>query len=199
MGTFAVVLVLAYSIILHEVMHGVVAYANGDPTAKIRGRLTLNPLPHMDLFGTVILPAALIFTQAPFIIGWAKPVPFDPRYFRRFRTGLVTVALAGPVTNLVLAALFAVALRSVGPNGEGAAVLYYGVALNLMLALFNLLPIPPLDGSKIFAALLPLSVQRVYFRGERWGLLAVLLLMVTGVLGAILLPFYRYALRALLG
>lgn len=194
-----VLAVLAYSIILHEVMHGVAAAANGDLTARRAGRLTLNPLPHVDVLGTLVLPGLLLLVQAPFLIGWAKPVPFDPTYFRHRRSGIVSVALAGPATNVALAALFAALYRPLQAAGSPLTpVMLYGTALNVMLALFNLLPLPPLDGSKVLAVLLPAALRRRYFALERWGFVLVLALLYTGVLGRVLLPIYRRILGALL-
>ena len=192
--TALVLLILAYSIILHEVMHGFVARLNGDPTAERMGRLTLNPLPHVDWVGTMILPAILVLVHAPFFIGWAKPVPFNPIYFRRIRLGTFLVAAAGPATNLVLAAAFALALKGLRPHEPFATALFYGFSLNVMLALFNLIPVPPLDGSKMLAMLLPAGLRRAYLSLGRWGLLLILLLMYQGLLFRFLLPLYKKTL-----
>jgi Zn-dependent protease len=187
-------IVLAYSIILHEVMHGFVARLNGDPTAGQMGRLTLNPLPHVDWIGTVILPIALVLFHAPFFLGWAKPVPYNPIYFRRVRLGTFLVAAAGPAVNLVLAAVFAASLRIFKPHEPAATVLFYGLSLNVMLAIFNLLPVPPLDGSKMLAMLLPSGLRRAYLSFGRWGIVLLMLLLYQGALFQVLLPLYKKTL-----
>ena len=196
MALLCAILILMYSIILHEVSHGAVAYLNGDPTAKATGRLTLNPVPHADVVGTVILPLVLVITHAPFFIGWAKPVPFNPRYFRHRSFGVFTVALAGPLTNIILAFLFCLALQ-VAAWRPAATVFVYGASLNAMLAVFNLIPIPPLDGSRILGVFLPKTVQRVFFSIERWGFLIIILLLSTGVLHQGILPVYQWLLSVL--
>ncbi len=193
----AAILILAYSIILHEVSHGAVAQLYGDPTARNEGRLTLNPLKHVDPLGTVILPAFLFFLQSPILFGWAKPVPYNPLYFRNRKLGVVTVAAAGPVTNLLLAFAFAALLKT-GPAAPWESILFYGVSLNAMLAIFNLLPIPPLDGSKVLAALLPPAARAAYLSIERFGFFIVFALMFTGVLGRLLVPAYRWVVLKLI-
>ena len=198
MTLLALFLILAYSIILHEIMHGWVARLCGDPTASRMGRLTLNPLPHVDPIGTVILPALLVILKAPFFIGWARPVPYNPVYFKRVRIGTFLVAAAGPATNLVLAAGFALCLKSFLPGEPFATALFYGLSLNIMLALFNLIPIPPLDGSKMLAMLLPAGIRRTYLAFGRWGFLLLMLLMYNGFLFQFILPLYRKALHLLL-
>ncbi len=137
---------------LHEYAHGIVAYRLGDPTAKLSGRLSLNPLVHLDLLGT-----AMLFIVG---VGWAKPVPVNPQYFRRPKRDLLWVSLAGPGSNFMLAALFGFGVRFIfhgpgAPVGLLATMIWYGMSLNIALAVFNLLPIPPLDGSKILLGLIP--------------------------------------------
>jgi Zn-dependent protease len=151
-----VLAVIVPSIILHEVSHGVAALRFGDDTAKRAGRLTLNPIPHIDPFGTVLLPALLVFTTGA-AFGYARPVPVNPARMRRPRDHGLLVSLAGPATNIVLALLAAVALRQFGDTGNPAViefVLRFG-AVNVILAAFNLLPIPPLDGSALVERVLP--------------------------------------------
>src|SRR5262245_46445729 len=155
-----VALPLLVAVVLHEVAHGTVAYACGDPTAARAGRLTLNPLPHVDPVGTVILPGLLVLTSqflggSPILFGWAKPVPIDPRYFRRPRLDGFLVALAGPGTNLVLAALSAIAWGWLVSRPEAfpawsfaRSLAMQSVIVNCVLAVFNLLPVPPLDGGR---------------------------------------------------
>jgi Zn-dependent protease len=157
--------ILVFSVILHEVAHGYMADSLGDPTARNAGRLTLNPIPHIDPYGSILLPAMLAFTHAPIMIGWANPVPYNPHNIRN-AYGDALVALAGPATNFLLALIFGLIIRT----GVGAGdmpvlnVLYTVVHVNVMLGLFNCLPIPPLDGSKILTAFLPRSLLYPYER-----------------------------------
>jgi Zn-dependent protease len=173
---------LMVAIICHEVAHGWVALLLGDPTAKERRRLTLNPLRHVDPVGTVILPAALALMNLP-IFGWAKPVPVNKWRLRNPRFGMMAVALAGPATNLVLATLGAVGLGLIGANPSGVlslawTELYWFVLINIFLAVFNLLPIPPFDGSHVVEGLLPPRAAQVYARLGRIGIPLVLLALV---------------------
>lgn len=145
----ASILGLAIAIILHEVAHGWVALYLGDPTAKYAGRLTLNPIAHIDMFGTIILPLLLILSGTGFVVGWAKPVPVNYFNLRHGKWGPVIVALAGPLTNFILLAIFGLAARF-SPDGTALPYLFATIALvNGILMMFNLIPIPPLDGSKI--------------------------------------------------
>ncbi len=150
------IVIIMFSIILHEVAHGYSAYMLGDPTAKNEGRLTLNPVPHVDMLGTIIIPAALVIMSTGFIFGWAKPVPYNP-YNLRGKFGETIVAAAGPLTNIGIAIMFALAFRlTVGMVPEAVSGLFVvAVFVNLFLAILNLLPVPPLDGAKVFSALLP--------------------------------------------
>jgi Zn-dependent protease len=166
------------SIILHEVSHGVVAYAFGDDTAKRAGRITLNPIKHVDPFGTIILPALLAFSGLP-AFGWAKPVPVNPRRLRRPRQQTLYVSLAGPATNLVLAGFLAIVYRLFLTRDVGWLGDYVFVAglLNVVLALFNLLPVPPLDGSALLERLLPDRWWAGYLRLRRYSFFLLLALM----------------------
>lgn len=190
--------VLFPSVILHEVSHGVVALAFGDDTAKREGRLTLNPLPHVDLFGTIILPTMLVLANAP-AFGWAKPVPVNVRNLRSPRNHAVLVSLAGPAVNLVLALIAAFALRSVLPGEDlrdismMTEVLITLGTINVVLAVFNLLPIPPLDGSSVVERLLPTSWWPQYLRLRQYSMpiLLILVLMVPGALDKVFDPALR--------
>jgi Zn-dependent protease len=169
-------IVFLSSIILHEVAHGLAAYAFGDDTAMRAGRLTLNPFKHLDVLGTIFL---IIVLTTGFGIGWAKPVPIDPRKFSNFRVGLFATALAGPATNIALA-LLALILAFFHVNGilsfPGIETLVWSLFfLNMLLATFNLVPIPPLDGSRIVSSVLPIKLLVAYNRLERYGILIILL------------------------
>lgn len=187
--------VLVFSVVVHEVSHGFAANKLGDPTAKDEGRLTLNPLPHIDPFMSVILPLMLIFTGSPFIIGGAKPVPVNPMYFRDHKKGMMITSLAGPASNILLAVIFAVILKltSVIPVlGSRGLVMFlsYGILLNVMLAAFNLIPIPPLDGSKVLMGVMPDRMMYSYMKLEPYGMFIIIALLAFGVLNMILGPIY---------
>ena len=188
------VLPVIFAITVHEVAHGWVAKKYGDNTASSQGRLTLNPIKHIDLFGTIILPGLLLVTGTGFIFGWAKPVPVDPRNFKNPLHDMAIVALAGPVSNLLMAVVWALIVRlgvTIGAGTEAVSLplIYSGVAgisINLVLALINLLPIPPLDGSRILTGILPRYWAWQYNRLERFGFIILLVLLYTNLLGAIL-------------
>ncbi|MBW3560996.1 MAG: site-2 protease family protein [Actinobacteria bacterium] len=185
------------SVILHEVSHGVLALWFGDPTAKDAGRLTLNPIPHIDPFGTVLLPAILALTTGG-VFGYAKPVPVRPGRMRRPRDHGLLVSLIGPVTNIVLAALAALVLRSLPLSPGSASLAVRGVAIfgfvNVILAAFNLIPIPPLDGSAVVERLLPRSWLGRWHELRKYsmGLLLILVLLVPGAFNRV----FDVALRA---
>lgn len=150
--------VLILSIIVHEVAHGYAANSLGDPTARLAGRLTLNPLPHIDLMGSIIIPALLIFTNSPIMFGWAKPVPYNPYNLKARRWGEALVAVAGSATNITLAIVFGLIVRFGAGLGLGATELSLAATIafvNLFLGLFNLIPFPPLDGFTALRAALP--------------------------------------------
>lgn len=157
------IIVLIFSVIIHEVSHGYAAYLQGDNTAKFAGRLNLNPLNHLEWFGSFFLPVMSYFLGG-FIIGWAKPVPFNPYNLRNQRWGEAIVAFAGPLSNILIALFFGLLLRFglLAPLGEGfMTIAFIIVFINLVLATFNLVPIPPLDGSKILFSFLPYGMQDV--------------------------------------
>lgn len=171
------------AITLHEAAHGYAAWALGDDTAKREGRLSLNPIRHVDRFGTLLLPGVLIIGQlltigrVVFMFGWAKPVPVDPRVFRRPRQMMAIVAIAGPLMNFSLAFLAALALRIPGLSLAWASAIDAFIVLNLVLGLFNLTPVPPLDGGRIAVGILPLRMARAWAGLERYGILFVLILV----------------------
>lgn len=160
-----IVLVILFSAVIHEVMHGVAANSLGDPTARLQGRLTLNPLKHIDPLGSVILPAIFALSHSPIFFGWAKPVPYNPYNLKPARFSEAMVAGAGPFSNLVIAILCSLVIRAGGVPLEWASLLLYVVLVNVMMALFNMIPIPPLDGSKVLSAFLPGSLRPAY---DQW-------------------------------
>jgi Zn-dependent protease len=191
--------VLFFSVIIHEMAHGYVALLNGDPTAKLYGRLTLNPLPHIDPVGTILVPALLFFSQSGILFGWAKPVPVNPMNFRNYRTGELSVSASGPLSNFFLAAVFAQLLPWVGNNPGFFLLCKYGVIINLYLMLFNLIPIPPLNGSKVIMPLLPYSLQQLYAQLEPVGFLLILVLLYSGLWSILITPIFRFLMGILLG
>ncbi len=186
------IIILLFSVIIHEVMHGVVALKFGDHTAEKAGRLTLNPIPHIDLFGTILLPALLIFTGSPILFGWAKPVPVNPLNFSNLRKGELFVSMAGILSNFGLALLAALIyhLLNAMPQTFPAIVgslLRFTISINLVLGIFNLFPIPPLDGSKILLSQLPYNLAKSYQKIEPYGFLILLVLLMVPIGGTSLL------------
>lgn len=168
--------VIIISIVIHELSHGYTAYFLGDPTAKYAGRLTLNPIKHMELFGSVIVPIITFFLGG-IVFGWAKPVPFNPYNLRVKRWGEAIVAIAGPASNLLIAIIFGIIGRIIGPGAffsPTLAIIPLIILTNITLAIFNLIPLPPLDGSKIFFAVFPQGALRFRETMERYGLILIL-------------------------
>lgn len=203
--TFAGVLEIVLSliavftaIVLHEFSHGYIAFRLGDPTAKMQGRLTLNPLAHIDPIGTILVPIVLVILRSPFLFGWAKPVPINPNHFRNPYKGMFYVAIAGPLMNIALAlgasaigrlAILITPLSLLYGRGFSAYVvqtifylLGFFVIINIILAVFNMLPVPPLDGSRVLTYFLPPEGKRVMMQLERYGFLIVLALLYLGAL-----------------
>ena len=159
-----VVAVIVMSAVIHEVMHGVAAEQLGDPTARLQGRITLNPISHLDPIGSVLLPIILVLTNSPILFGWAKPVPYNPYNLRPGRFSEAIVAGAGPLSNLAIAIIGGLIIRiGVFPAGM-SDIVFIIVLINVMLFFFNLIPIPPLDGSKVLASILPPSLAIFYDR-----------------------------------
>jgi Zn-dependent protease len=199
MEQIIMLVVLFFSVIIHEVAHGYIALLNGDPTAKLYGRLTLNPLPHIDPVGTILVPALLFLSHSGILFGWAKPVPVNPRNFRNLKTGEISVSAAGVLSNFFLAVLFAQLLPWTQNNPGVFLFCKYGVIINLFLMLFNLIPIPPLDGSKVIMPLLPLSWQRLYAQLEPVGFVLILLLLYSGLWSILIMPIFHFLIGILLG
>jgi len=164
---------LAISISVHESAHAWMANRLGDPTARHLGRISLNPLVHIDLLGTIIVPI-LFLLQAGILFGWAKPTPFNPWNLKNPRADAALISLAGPASNLVLATVFGLAFRAFAGNDLVAVILFRLITLNLVLAFFNLLPIPPLDGFKVVGGILPRSLASQWESLERYGILILL-------------------------
>lgn len=205
---------LMFAIVLHEVAHGWIANKLGDHTARDMGRLTLNPISHIDLFGTVIMPLMLfVLTDGKMLFGYAKPVPINPYNFNDPKKGMALSSMAGPGINLVMAVMFALFLRVVLPllvgvlpqsAGEWLGIpltlmLGYGVLINVALAILNLIPIPPLDGSRIVYWVLPEKLAATYYRLEPFGMIIILALFAFNILGYIIWPIILPALYFLLG
>lgn len=204
-----ILLILFPSVILHEYAHGWVAYRLGDSTAKLAGRLTLNPLKHIDPVGTIILPGILLTMRAlgyaTFVLGWAKPVPVDFANLRHPRRDMMLVALAGPAVNIGLAVGMSLMIKISSslkvdfPNFI-IAMMANAIFINLLLAFFNLIPIPPLDGSRLVAGVLPSRSAILYSRMEPYGILIVMALLYLGVLNHFILPavdFFTYYLTGI--
>jgi len=192
--------VLLFSVVVHEYAHGYIAYRSGDSTAMMAGRLTLNPVPHIDLVGSIIVPVFLVLSGSPFFIAWAKPVPVNPANFRNGKSDDTRVALAGPVSNVALALAFTVlgimlgmvfTASSFATNilaGYLLRIIIFGVQINLLLAIFNLIPVPPLDGSHILRNALPPDKRIVFEEISRYGFIILVLLIVTHIIDLIFIP-----------
>jgi Zn-dependent protease len=197
------IFILLFSVIFHEVAHGLMAEKLGDPTAREAGRLTLNPIPHIDLFGSILLPVFLLLVNSPILFGAAKPVPVDYRNFRNLRRDMILVSLAGVGMNFLLAIVAAIVFRLM-PNISSMAqnLLIQTISLNLVLGLFNLIPIPPLDGSKVLASLfgfLDRNWMYAILSLERYGFIILILFLYTGLLQMVLVPPLSFLLKVLLG
>lgn len=177
-------LILIFSIIVHEVAHGIAAEREGDPTARMLGRITLNPLKHIDWFGSIILPLILILTSAGFVVGWAKPVPYNPENLKNGNTSVAKVSIAGIIVNLCIAVVFGLLIRVAMSTGlasqpviEIASII---VLINIVLALFNIMPFAPLDGFRFFSAVLPRRFAPIMGFIERFSLPLLLIFIIFG-------------------
>jgi Zn-dependent protease len=190
--------ILIMSVVVHEVSHGVVANAMGDPTAKYQGRLTLNPISHLDPFGSILLPV-MTFLLGGFIFGWAKPVPYNPYNLRNQQYGPALVGVAGPAANFLIAFVFSLLIRTMGGVLPASLITIAGtiIFINILLAVFNLVPIPPLDGSKVLFAFFPSGWYRLQALMEQYGF--ILLLVFIFVFWRLLLPLVFFIFRIFVG
>lgn len=196
-----------FAIVIHELSHGVVAERMGDPTARLMGRLTLNPIPHIDILGSIILPFSLFLLGSPFLFGWAKPVPVDPYNLKNPRKDLALISLSGPLSNLLMALVLSVFLRihiMIFPNSVVFSLFFYLITFNIALAIFNLIPIHPLDGGKVMAGILPQKQAKIYDRFvNRFGMLLILTLILPifgkgSLIMIIISPIIRFFLNLLI-
>lgn len=204
MEVLVFLLILILSVMAHEISHGMMADYLGDPTARLMGRLSLNPIKHIDPIGSIIVPGILILMQTPFLIGWAKPVPVNPLNFKDQRYGEAKVSLAGPGANLIIALVFGLIMRVMAWVGASSAfaVNLFGlfqiiVWINLLLAVFNLIPIPPLDGSHILFAFLPERFEKVKIFMQRYSLFILLFFIM--FLFTLIVPVVAFLFRLITG
>jgi len=190
--------ILFFSVIAHEFCHGYIAYLNGDDTARLLGRLTFNPIPHIDPIGTLILPVLLFLsTRGAFVVGWAKPVPINPFNFRDHDRGMLSVGIAGPLSNILLGTVFALLSRNL-TAGFIRDVFLFGGMINFILAFFNLIPIPPLDGSRILSVFLPGNIRYRYEQLEKVGFILVFAFLLLGGFDLVV-PLVKAIVNALAG
>ncbi len=193
------IVIVFFSIIIHEIAHGLMAERHGDPTARMMGRITLNPIPHIDPIGTILLPGimilmSLLFGSSLVIFGWAKPVPINPRNLNNPKRDMMWIGISGPAANFGIAIFLAVVFRLlVREVSLGGIILFYGVAINLLLAVFNLIPIPPLDGSRILSGLLPERYSYRMSQIEPFGFIILIILLMGGVLSLVFSVILRLA------
>lgn len=188
MDILIIFIILIFSAIVHEVSHGLMAERLGDSTARDEGRITLNPIVHIDPFGSVLLPLLLLLAHSPIIFGAAKPVPVNFSNLRNPKSGMALVSLAGPLSNFALAILGALIIRAGLANAIAYPILLQFILINLVLGTFNLIPIPPLDGSKILASLAPDEWMYKILSLERYGFILVIIFLYLGWLQIILVP-----------
>ncbi len=203
---------LFIAMIVHELGHGYTAYKLGDNTPKVAGRLTLNPLPHLDMFGSILFPAILIIAKAPFVFGWAKPVPINPLNFKKidYRKGMALTALMGPLSNVITAVIFSILFhlslilsQQLPPSIVKTVLLpltlffYLTVSINIIIAIFNLLPIPSFDGWRVILSFLPLHLERKLENLDFYGIFIVLIFFMIGIIQKLILPPYIFIMSLL--
>lgn len=202
------IVVLLFSIMIHEIAHGYVAYLRGDDTAKRAGRLTLNPIPHIDLFGSIILPATLLLLKAPILFGWAKPVPVNYYKLKNPKVDIPLVSVAGPLSNIALAAISGLGIRLIRMfpdfhQGLGASIeafLFVMLVMNIVLPLINLIPVPPLDGSKVITYFMPARMAEKYLSMNPWvGFIIIYLLLLSGLVWRVLYPILNFLIVVIAG
>lgn len=188
-----------FAVIIHEYAHGWVAWRLGDSTAKFMGRLTLNPLMHIDPIGTILLPVLLLVTHSPVVFGWAKPVPVDFSSLNNPKKDMIWVGLAGPMANIILAVILSFVLKIflASQNHLILSILNSAIIINLVLAVFNMLPIPPLDGSRIIMGILPADISMQYARLEPYGFIIIFGLLYLGVVWTIIWPVVIFLAKLL--
>lgn len=190
------IIILLFSAIVHEVSHGLMAEKLGDDTAREEGRITLNPIPHIDPFGSILLPALMWFaTNGQFVFGAAKPVPVNFGNLRNPRSGMALVSLAGPLSNFALAILFVLPIKLGLASAIAEPILIKAILINLLLGVFNLIPIPPLDGSKIIASFLPQNLMTKLLEFERYGFIVILIFLYTGLLNTVFIPVVLFFVK----
>lgn len=202
------IVVLLFSVIIHEIAHGYMACIRGDDTAKLLGRLTLNPVPHLEFFGSILLPASLIILHAPVIFGWAKPVPVNYAKLKNPKTDIPLISFAGPMSNIMLAVISGTAIRTIhalpsfeqGFGGAISSVLFVMLVINVVLLIINLVPIPPLDGSKVITFFMPYDMARKYLSLNPFLCMMVLVVLLgTGILWKIIGPLIKFSIVLLSG
>lgn len=191
--------IILFSVVLHEISHGWMAERFGDDTARSMGRITFNPIPHIDVMGSIVVPVILYVMHSPFLIGWAKPVPVDPYRLNNPKKDMLWVALAGPASNMALALLSSAVLWILSffsglPQVIATSIFFFAyitMSLNILLFVFNLFPVPPLDGSRIVMSVLPDQLAYKYAQLEQYGMIIIIVLLATGVFDTVLWPLVR--------